>query len=130
MRAYRLTRLSDRALLGRLSALLTQDRVTTAELLAVIAEVERRRLYVPAGYSSMFAYCTEVLHLSEHVAYKRIALARAARKHPVLLTMLFLAGARLRHLAVLALLGLAAVPLAWGKIRGYQRARVTAVRAL
>jgi rod shape determining protein RodA len=46
---------------------------------------------------------------------------------PVLLSMLFLAGARLRHLGVLALLGVALVPPAWGKIRGYQRARVTAV---
>jgi hypothetical protein len=36
----------------------------------------------------MFVYCTEVLHLSEHEAYLRIAAARAAREHPMLLAML------------------------------------------
>ena len=36
----------------------------------------------------MFAYCTEVLHLSEAEAYLRIAAARAAREHPMLLAML------------------------------------------
>ena len=36
----------------------------------------------------MFGYCTEVLHLSEYAAYLRIAVARAARTHPVLLEML------------------------------------------
>jgi len=37
---------------------------------------------------SMFAYCTEVLHLSEAEAYLRIAAARASREHPMLLAML------------------------------------------
>jgi len=36
----------------------------------------------------MFVYCTDVLHLSEHEAYLRIAAARAARQHPAILTML------------------------------------------
>ena len=36
----------------------------------------------------MFAYCTQVLHLSEAEAYLRITVARAAREHPLLLTML------------------------------------------
>ncbi len=36
----------------------------------------------------MFAYCTEVLHLSEGEAYLRIGVARASRKFPILLAML------------------------------------------
>ena len=36
----------------------------------------------------MFRYCIHVLHLSEPEAYLRIAAARAARRHPVLLAML------------------------------------------
>jgi hypothetical protein len=36
----------------------------------------------------MFVYCTEVLRLSEPEAYLRINVARASRKHPVLLEML------------------------------------------
>jgi hypothetical protein len=40
------------------------------------------------GCSSLFPYCTQVLHLSEHAAYLRIEAARAARKYPVLLERL------------------------------------------
>lgn len=46
---------------------------------------------------------------------------------PVLFSMLFLAGARKRHLAIIALLGLVAVPFAWGTLKPYQQLRVTAV---
>jgi len=46
---------------------------------------------------------------------------------PVLFSMLFLAGARKRHLAIIALVGVVAVPFAWGKLKPYQRLRVTAV---
>lgn len=46
---------------------------------------------------------------------------------PVLLVMLYAAGARLSHMALIVALALAALPLAWGRIQGYQRARVTAV---
>ncbi len=46
---------------------------------------------------------------------------------PVLFSMLFLAGARKRHLAIIALLGVIAAPLAWGQLKPYQRLRVTAV---
>ena len=46
---------------------------------------------------------------------------------PVLFTMLFMAGARIRHLALLALIGVAGAPFAWGHLQDYQRLRVTAV---
>jgi hypothetical protein len=68
---------------------------------ALIAEVDTRRLYARGPVSSMFAWCTEVLHLSEYEAYLRIAVARASREHPILLTML--ADGRL-HLSGIALL--------------------------
>ena len=59
-----------------------------AELIAHIAEVDRRRLFRREATSSMFAYCLEVLHLSEAETYLRIGVARASREHPVLLRML------------------------------------------
>jgi cell division protein FtsW (lipid II flippase) len=46
---------------------------------------------------------------------------------PVLLAMLFMAGARVRHLLIVVLIGVAGMPFAWRMIKGYQRARVTAV---
>ena len=83
MRAYRLTHLVDSVLLRNLSALVQRDRANTATLLAYIAEVDERRLYLPAGYPSMHAYCLGELHLSEDEAYKRIRAARTARGYPV-----------------------------------------------
>lgn len=46
---------------------------------------------------------------------------------PVLFAMLFVAGAKLRHLLVIALLGLMCLPVFWLKIRSYQRLRITGV---
>src|SRR5262245_38522069 len=84
MSKYSLLRLSDETLLGGLAALIARDRATTAELLAHLAEVDARRLYLPAGYPSMHAYCIEELRLSENAANKRIRVARKAREVPAL----------------------------------------------
>jgi hypothetical protein len=86
--AQRLRALSDDELLRRLSALLEESRRIEWELVAHIGEVDERRLYAREACDSMFVYCTEVLRLSEHEAYLRIAAARAAREHPMLLAML------------------------------------------
>ena len=88
MREYTLSYLRDEDLLRSLAQLVSRDRVTTAALLAHLAEVDARRLYAPAGYASMHAYCVEELHLSEDAAYKRIQAARAARLFPALLPAL------------------------------------------
>jgi len=80
--------LSDDELLRRLSALLGQSRRIEWQRVTHIGEVDARRLFAREACESMFVYCTDVLHLSEHEAYLRIAAARAARAHPVLLTML------------------------------------------
>ena len=96
-----LAHLSDAALRHELIAAVARDRITTAELLAHIAEFDARKLYVPEGYSSMHAYCVEELHLSEDAAYKRIQAARAGREFPLLFEAL--AEGRL-HLAAVCLL--------------------------
>ncbi|HYN02229.1 MAG TPA: hypothetical protein VE359_07275, partial [Vicinamibacteria bacterium] len=98
-RTHSLTSFSDDDLLRRLSDLLCRSRRDEADLVAHIGEVDRRRLYAREASPSMFAYCTEVLHLSEAEAYLRIAAARAAREHPLLLTLL--ADGRL-HLTAIA----------------------------
>jgi hypothetical protein len=49
MRTYVLTHLSDSALLRALDVLVAQERTTTAELLAHIAETDERRLCRPAS---------------------------------------------------------------------------------
>src|SRR3972149_61559 len=64
------------------------ERRTTAELLALLAELDSRKLYLGEGYSSLFTYCTQALRLSEPEAYARITAARATRRIPVILTLL------------------------------------------
>jgi len=88
MRAYRLDHLSDHDLLRALAALVAQECTTTASLLAHIAEVDARRLYLPAGYPSMYAYCLGELRLSEDAAFKRIQAARMARQFPMVFELL------------------------------------------
>ncbi len=78
---------SDDELLRRLVEILGQSRRVEADLVAHLGEVDARRLFARA-VPSMFAYATEILHLSEAEAYLRIAAARASREHPILLTML------------------------------------------
>ena len=85
---HELHSISDDELLRRLSELLRNSRRVESDLIAHIAEVDARRLYAREAASSMFTYCTEVLHLSEAEAYLRIAAARASRKYPLLLAML------------------------------------------
>ncbi len=80
--------LSNDELLARVKQLATREREVTVALIAHLAEFERRRLYLAEGYSSLFRYCTQVLQLSEHAAYGRIAAARTARRFPVILDML------------------------------------------
>jgi len=79
--------ISDDELLRGLSKLLQESRRVESDLVAHIGEVEHRRLFVRYA-SSMFTYVTEALNLSEHEAYLRIGVARAARKHPMVLEML------------------------------------------
>ena len=76
--------LSDSELTQALLALVTRDWVGTALLLVHLAEFDARRLYLSAGYGSMFAYCVDALHLSEAAAGKRIQAARTARRFPAL----------------------------------------------
>src|SRR5688500_16818523 len=82
------TNLPDSELLAEVTRLIECERKTTAHLIASLAEFDARRLYLGQGCSSLFTYCTEVLHLSEHAAYNRIQAARAARRFPLILERL------------------------------------------
>jgi 5-methylcytosine-specific restriction endonuclease McrA len=77
--------LPDKELLAEASRLATRERQATAELIRCLIELDTRRVYLSEGYSSLFTYCTQALHLSEHAALGRIEVARAARRLPRLL---------------------------------------------
>ena len=80
--------LSDRDLLGELERAVSNERQATARLVALLVEVDSRKLYAGQGYSSLFTFCTHRLHLSEHAAYLRIEAARSAQRFPVILNRL------------------------------------------
>ncbi|TMQ67887.1 MAG: HNH endonuclease [Candidatus Eisenbacteria bacterium] len=82
METYSFSHFSDETVLRQLTAVVHRERATTAEILGLIGEVDTRRLYLPLGYSSTYAYCTEALQFSEDTASKRIRVARLAREFP------------------------------------------------
>src|SRR5947199_27480 len=57
--------LSDEELEAQLKALARGEQEATARLISRLAEFDARRLYLPAGFSSLFNYCCGVLRLSE-----------------------------------------------------------------
>jgi len=95
-------RLSDQDLIRQLRRLASHERTATVELVAHLAELDTRRLHLPLGFGSLFAYCTEELHLAEHAAYNRIEAARAARRFPVILDRLSDGSLNLSTLRLLA----------------------------
>jgi len=85
---YLAGRLSNHELLAQVKLLAQRERKAIAALIAHLAVLDERGLYLAEGCSSMFTYCVQVLHLSEHAAYGRIEAARAARRYPVILALL------------------------------------------
>ena len=73
--------LSDDELVERVQDLAASERRASVALIRSLMEFDARRLYLREGCSSLFTYCTQVLHLSEGAAYNRIETARAARRY-------------------------------------------------
>ena len=80
--------LSDGELVERVRHLAACERRASVALIRSLVEFDSRQLYLGEGCSSLFAYCTQMLHLSEGSAYNRIETARAARRYPNVLEAL------------------------------------------
>src|SRR5262249_56663787 len=85
-----------------LAAYVASERRATALVLAHIAEFDSRKLYVPAAYPSMYAYCLGELHMSEDVACNYIRAARAALAFPAIFPALADGQLQLRAVVMLA----------------------------
>ncbi|MCC7143728.1 MAG: hypothetical protein IT349_16635, partial [Candidatus Eisenbacteria bacterium] len=97
-----LSSLPDGEVLRSVARWATAEREATAELLRCLGELDARRLYLGAGCSSTFAYCTDVLRMSEPAAYHRITAARAGRRFPPLLARLAAGDLHLSGICLLA----------------------------
>jgi len=85
---------------------------------ALISEVDVRKLFAGAGYPSLYPFCIQRLGFSEDEASKRIAAARAARDFPVIFDLL--ADGQL-HLTAVRLLRPYLTP---GNVNGLLRASI------
>jgi len=86
--ARALSTLSDEDLLLEIKTRTLQEREVTAQIIAALAEVDARQLYLARGFPSFFKYCTDDLHFTEHEAYDRMKVARAVRQWPLMLELL------------------------------------------
>jgi hypothetical protein len=82
----RIGALEDDELLAALLGLVRRDNELLAEMLAHLAELDQRRLYLDLGFPSLHAYCTSALGMCESSAGRRITAARVCRKFPDVLS--------------------------------------------
>src|SRR5690349_7536166 len=88
MKSYSLADVPDAILIRDGRAAFAAVSTRTADALAYLGEIDERKLYLPAAYPSMFAYCVGEWHLDEDAAYKHIRAARVARRFPGVLAAL------------------------------------------
>ena len=80
--------LSDHQIISRVHRLTRRERSTTLLVLLHLNEIERRKLHLSLGHSSMFAFCTSALGYSESDAGRRIAAARCIARFPEVYSLL------------------------------------------
>lgn len=74
--------LSDAELESRVRRLAGEERRLAIEVIAHLEELERRKLYLKLGYSSLFEWCTYELKYSAAAAQRRIDAMRLSREIP------------------------------------------------
>jgi hypothetical protein len=67
---------------ARLRALTAQERKITGEILTLIREAEKRKLYLARGYPSSFEWLVKEFGYSQSAAYRRIQAARLVEEMP------------------------------------------------
>src|SRR4051794_24620502 len=97
-----ISQLTDDQLLATVDTLSARECATTAEMLTALAEVDRRRLHLRLGFTSLFAYCQTHLHFSDFEAYLRMAAARVARAFPIVIPMIADGSLTLTNVAMLS----------------------------
>lgn len=75
-------------IISNLERLVKSERKIMHEVLVHIVEVEKRRLFLELGYSSIYKFLTQHLGYSEDAAYDRMAGARMLSKAPEIVTKL------------------------------------------
>src|SRR4051794_22179519 len=79
------TSLSDQELVSQIAWLCLAGRRLVARVVVYLIEVEDRALDKKSACSSMWAFCTERLHMSESETRLRLTAAKLVRRFPSLL---------------------------------------------
>ncbi len=80
--------LSDGDLLSKIRSLAVEERKLTTQVLELLREVERRRLFARQGFSSLFEYAVKELGYSEASASRRINSMRLLKDVPSVATLI------------------------------------------
>lgn len=75
-------RLTNEDLLKKTALLAQEERKITLEVLLHLKEIERRRLHLDLGFSSLYEYTLKELKYSEGAAYRRVQAMRLLRDMP------------------------------------------------
>jgi 5-methylcytosine-specific restriction endonuclease McrA len=94
--------LSDDELRRQGRSLRTAARRTTVDIVAHLAEVERRELHLTDGYGSLFEYARTALGLAEEEAYSRSTAGHCAVRYPVILELMASGALHLTSVRLLA----------------------------
>ena len=86
--ADRVEHLDDESLIQSLKTIAANERELRADFIIYLAEFDRRALYRPAGFSSLFAYLTEKLRFSNATAFRRVTAARLQARMPAVASYL------------------------------------------
>jgi len=80
--------IDDATLVDRLQALAACEREARADFIVHLAAFDERRLYLAAGYPSLFAWLVEHLHLPKASAFRRVTAARLHARMPAVASYL------------------------------------------
>ena len=80
--------LDDVSLVQSLKAITRNERRLRADFIIYLAEFDRRALYRPAGFSSLFVYLTDKLKFSNGSAFRRMTAARLQARMPAVASYL------------------------------------------
>lgn len=78
-------KLSDSELISNAKKLAAEERKLLTRVLEHLEEIERRKLHLRMGFSSLFVFCQRELGYSENEAHARISAMRLSREVPEVL---------------------------------------------
>jgi 5-methylcytosine-specific restriction endonuclease McrA len=83
-----LRKLSDSDFIDQMESIAGIEHSSTIRMLHFINDLERRKLFLDLGYSSVFDYCVRRIKYSSSQAGRRIQAARCCRRYPELFRLL------------------------------------------